>query len=114
MKTRKALIDSSETVFALRRALGPLRAWGDFLADLARDKPKNVHVRGFKLHPVAHKFDRCGRPLYKPAEVAEFIQNVWAADPSLKGNWSGIKKQVFEFNDSPLLPWRAREAQLVT
>lgn len=114
MIKRKVLISASETQYALRRALGPLRAWGDFLADLARETPKRVHVLGFTLLPVARKRDRCGRPLYDPSEVAAFILNVWNADPTLRRDWSGLDKHLFEFEDSPLLTWRMREAEPVS
>lgn len=114
MIERMELISASETQFALRRALGPSRAWGGFLADLAREKPKDVHVCGFKLLPAGRKRDRCGRPLYAPNDVVEFIKNVWAADPTLKGDWSALDKQLVEVEDSPLLTWRMRMATPVT
>lgn len=110
MILRKQLLSASETQFALRRALGPIRAWGDFLADLARKTPKGVSVHGFKLFPLARRHDRCGRPLYDPADVATFIRNVWATDPSLKGDWSALDKQLVEIEDSSILPWRMRTA----
>lgn len=110
MIKRAKLVSVSETQFALRQALGPIRGWSDFLADLAREKPKAVHVRGWKLFPVALKRDRCGRPLYDPGEIAAFIKNVWAADPTLKGDWSSLEKHLVDFEDSPLLPWRMRVA----
>ncbi|MBE7370036.1 hypothetical protein [Ramlibacter pallidus] len=111
MKKRGKLLTASETQFALRLALGPVRAWSDFLADLAREKPKGVHVRGFKLFPVARRHDRCERPLYDPAEVAAFISNVWAADPTLRRDWTGVAKLDVEFDDEPTLSWRMRRAE---
>jgi hypothetical protein len=110
MIKRIEMISASETQFALRCALGPLRAWGDFLADLARETPKGVHVCGFTLLPAGIRRDRCGRPLYAPRDVAAFIRNVWAADPSLRRDWRALEKQLVEIEDSPLLPWRMREA----
>lgn len=113
MTARRALLSASETQFALRRALGPIRAWSDFLADLAREQSKKVHVRGCRLFPIARRRDRCGRPLYDPAHVAEFIRNVWTADPSLRRDWSAVQREEFEFEEAPLLPWRMRRAEPV-
>ena len=66
-------VSRAEASFLLRRNLGPLRGWDDFLADCAREK---TTFEGLELLPVAYVAGRCGRPVYDAREVARFINEI--------------------------------------
>jgi hypothetical protein len=103
------LLTAAETAAALRQVLGPARQWRDFLADCIRGR---TALHGYVLMPHAAREggrNEVPRPLYRPADVAEFIKAVRAADPSLKP--APIKADTFRTDDTPGLPWRMRLAK---
>ena len=74
MKTKA--IPAGEVAYIIRKHLGPLRAWSDFLSDNIRGKQ---NVGGFTLSPCAKMRGRCKRPMYDVRDVVNFIGNVRAA-----------------------------------
>lgn len=74
MKTK--IISASETAYILRKHLGPIRAWRDFLTDNIRERQD---VGGLKLTPCGKMKGRCKRPLYDIRDVAKFVAEVKAA-----------------------------------
>jgi len=80
--TATATVTASEAAYLLRVALGPIRAWGDFLADNIRDK-QSLH--GLTLMPCCRKkIGRAYRPMYAVADVRAFIADVLAVEPSAR------------------------------
>lgn len=72
-------ISASETAFLLRAKLGPIRAWGDFLADNIRGR-QSIH--GLTLKPCSRKKIGKGfRPMYAIKAVEKFIADVLAIEP---------------------------------
>lgn len=71
MKTK--VLRAAEVAHVLRRALGPMRDWSDALADMRAEK---TDVGGVRLLPVGVLSAGCRRPVYHPASVAEFINEV--------------------------------------
>lgn len=72
-------ISTSDTAYWLRRELGPMRNWQDFLSDAIRDR---AYIKGFTLLPCCKMHDgRCLRPRYDAREVLNFINAVKAACP---------------------------------
>lgn len=72
-------ITASDTAFLLRRELGPLRNWHDFLSDAIRDR---ASISDLTLLPCCQMHDgRAFRPRYNAREVLSFINAVKAACP---------------------------------
>ncbi len=79
MRAKTSVISASETAFLLRAKLGPIRAWGDFLADNIRGK-QNIH--GLTLKPCCRKkIGGCYRPMYAVIDIETFIANVLKLEP---------------------------------
>lgn len=71
-------ISAADTAFLLRKELGPLRSWTDFLSDCIRDRQS---IGGRQLLPCAEVHDgRLFRPVYCAQEVKRFIVEVLAAE----------------------------------
>lgn len=80
--TMTATVTASEAAYTLRVALGPLRAWGDFLADNIRGKQS---VQGITLLPCCRKkIGGAYRPMYAVTDVCAFIEAVLAVEPSAR------------------------------
>ena len=72
-------LSATDCAFILRRKLGPLRAWPDFLADCIRDR---ASISGLKLLPAAQQHDgRTYRPRYALRDIDSFIEAVLARVP---------------------------------
>jgi hypothetical protein len=72
-------ISQSEAVHLLRRELGPIREWAQFLDDSIEGER---HLAGFKLLPVAKLSDGyVDHPVYDLADVRGFIASVRLALP---------------------------------
>ena len=73
-------LSAAETAFLLRVKLGPLRNYGDFLADCIRDRQ---NIAGHQLLPIARQQDGKGlRPVYGIEDIQSFISKVLAATPA--------------------------------
>lgn len=110
MKTAR-LLDTQQTVAVLVQHLGNPVAWAAWLADIRRTPRPGKEapsLYGHQLPPFAVGDKRV--PLYRPADVAAFIDAVKADDPGLKK----VEPPLYEFEESPLLPWRWRKAQRIT
>lgn len=80
MKTPIETISAADTAFFLRAQLGPLRNWGNFLADNIRGRQS---LAGHTLKPCARQSDgRAFRPIYSLSDVKVFIAQILAAVPS--------------------------------
>lgn len=64
---------AAEVAHILRRALGPMRDWSDCLADMRAEK---TDIGGVRLLPVGVLSAGCRRPIYHPASVAAFIEEI--------------------------------------
>jgi hypothetical protein len=109
MTENKKLLSAAETATILRQHLGPARAWRDFLADCIRERSQ---LHGLVLLPYAARDGGrrlVPRPLYRAADVVEFIRAVRSANPSLRA--APIAAEVFEVTTAPGLPWRLRIAR---
>lgn len=71
MKTK--VMRAGDVAYLLRRELGPMRDWSDCLADMRGNK---TDVCGVRLQPVGVMSAGCGRPIYHPFSVIEFIKEV--------------------------------------
>lgn len=68
------VLSASETTLYLRVKIGPLRAWGDFLADCLRGR---ASINGERLMPCARVSDgRAYRPVYAMDDIESFIAHV--------------------------------------
>lgn len=77
-------ISTGDTAYWLRRELGPMRNWQDFLSDAIRDR---AFIKGFTLLPCCEIHDgRAFRPRYNAREVLNFINAVKAAYPEAGPN----------------------------
>ena len=100
MKIDTPAISASETAFLLRAKLGPIRAWGDFLADNIRGR-QNIH--GLTLKPCGRKkIGKGWRPMYAVNAVERFIANVLAIEPN--AGKIPVKPVVLAVDSR--LPWR--------
>lgn len=112
MTARQAL-SSQDAAYLLRRELGPLRTWSDFLADCIRGR---TSFKGHTLLPMAYLDGRglCGRPVYAPEEVAAFIAAVsalGAADPDP----TAVRPVLVDLSPAPSwLPPQFRRATLAS
>lgn len=92
-------ISAAEAAYFLRRELGPLRQWRDFLADALRDR---ASINGLTLLPCGRQHDgRAFRPVYDARTVKAFIDDVLATVP-IAGR-TPIK--VARLDIDPDLPW---------
>lgn len=79
MTTGTPVIQASEAAFMLRAKLGPIRAWGDFLADNIRGR-QSIH--GLTLKPCCRKkIGKAFRPMYALGDVEVFIAEVLKIEP---------------------------------
>jgi hypothetical protein len=107
---RVTTISASETAYLLRQALGPVRSWGDWLADLLRDRAA-PHF-GLRLLPVAGLKSRCRRPVYATADVAKFIRSALALCPVGAVDRSVVKILIDIPTGDMAAPWQFRRAQI--
>ncbi len=93
-------ISAAEAAYLLRRELGPLRQWRDFLSDALRDRA-NIH--GLTLLPCGKLHDgRAFRPVYDARSVKSFIDAVLATVPTAgKAPITPTRLDI-----DPCLPWR--------
>jgi len=102
--TMTATVTASEAAYMLHKALGALRAWGDFLADNIRGK-QSIH--GLTLEPCClKKIQGAYRPMYAVADVHKFIAAVLACEPAAR------TKAPITVIDLPVergRPWRAQK-----
>lgn len=103
MIIKTPMLSAAETAFILRLTLGQ-RQWSDFLADATRDK--TTGIKGLVLLPAARGPRRV--PLYRPADVAAFIRQARAIDPSLRPG--PVASVLYQVDDTIGLPWRMRRA----
>lgn len=76
--TTTPTISAADTAFLLRKELGPLRSWTDFLSDCIRDRQS---IGGRQLLPCAEVHDgRLFRPVYSASDVKRFIADVLATE----------------------------------
>ncbi|UCV22857.1 hypothetical protein [Ferribacterium limneticum] len=101
---------SSEVSYLLRRELGPIRDWSDCLADMRAEK---TDIAGLRLLPLGVMAAGCGRPIYQPASVIEFIKEVRLLIPEAR---KGISYQTVEVEIDLLDErcWKHRKAKPVT
>lgn len=100
MKVDTPAISASEAAFVLRAKLGPIRAWGDFLADNIRGR-QTIH--GLTLKPCSRKkIGKGWRPMYAVNAVEKFIADVLAIEP--KAGKAPVKPVVLAVDNR--LPWR--------
>lgn len=79
MRTDTPAISASEAAFMLRVRLGPIRAWGNFLADNIRGRQS---IYGLTLKPCSQKrVGQAFRPMYAVKSVEKFIADVLAIEP---------------------------------
>lgn len=88
------IYSAAETVFILRKQLGPMRAWSDFLSDCIRIR---TNLDGLMLMPINHVDDgRAKRPVYALEDIVAFIREIWRLHPEArkyvppKGKWTDI------------------------
>jgi len=81
MRVDTQTVTAQEATVILFARLGPLRAWGDFLADCIRG---HQTYRGVKLMPCARQMDKTGnlRPVYSVADIDKFIRQVKRLEPT--------------------------------
>lgn len=104
------LLTAAETAAILRKLLGPARQWRDFLADAIRGR-SNLH--GQVLLPFAARaggMNLVPRQLYRGKDVANFVQAVRLADPTLGPKPFSATK--FKVDTTPGLVWHTRIAKL--
>jgi len=100
MTTGIPVIQASEAAFLLRAKLGPIRAWGDFLADNIRGRQ---NIQGLTLKPCCRKKIGKGfRPMYALTDVETFIAKVLKLEP--KAGKAPITPVVLEVDRKK--PWR--------
>ena len=109
--TRKTaqLLDIQQTLTILVHKLGSPVAWAAWLGDLRRSPRPGIaepHMYGHKLYPYAIANRK--QPLYRRADVMDFINAVKAADPERDPL---EKPHRYVFEDHPLLSWRMRQAR---
>lgn len=99
-------LPAGEVAFILRKKLGPLRSWSDFLADCIRAK---TSIQGLVLMPCARV--RSGgslRPVYDARDILVFVNAVRAlslASPVLTG---GIVTHTVEIDSTDRRHWKLR------
>ncbi|MFO1305784.1 MAG: hypothetical protein U1F54_18810 [Burkholderiales bacterium] len=75
MKRRVTVVSAGDAAYLLRRRLGPVREFSDFLADARRDGTTSYY--GHTLLPCAYVFDgRTKRPVYSVQDIAAFVHAV--------------------------------------
>jgi hypothetical protein len=76
-------ISAAEAAYVLRRDLGPLRNWNEFLHDARR---RAAYVAGYTVLPCCRQHDGIAyRPRYDIKAVREFVKRVKAAIPAKAG-----------------------------
>jgi hypothetical protein len=103
------MMPSPEVAAFLRRALGPIRAWDDCLADMRIEK---TSVSGLVLLPFATVHDgKAARPYYRTSDIEEFVRAVNAANPDAR---PGIPLKIVEVEYDPAdrRSWKARTYKL--
>lgn len=105
-------LSSAETAYFLRRALGPVRSWSDFLADCIRDKSCHLGLTLLPVFRVRMPGDRCERPRYSAQQVKTFILAALALEPR-PANAEQVRVQSIEVDDETMeLPWCMRHVDL--
>jgi hypothetical protein len=101
-------LNSSETTFFLRLALGPLYSWDMRLADMRRGKVKQGPI----LLPIARaKTDRVKCPHYSANDIRDFVLAYKDYDTQAKTN---VKPQIeiLEVENDDRRHWRYRNAKV--
>jgi hypothetical protein len=103
---------AAEAAYIVRRALGPVRAWGKALEEMCRNDAASY--LSHRLTPCA-RMHRQGypRPIYLLRDVANFIRNVRESTSGLS-NPGEIETFEIEFDSTTRCPWQARTATLAT
>lgn len=71
---KESTISATEAAHILMLAFGPIRAWGDFLADNIRGKQ---NISGHTILPACQMHDgRKFRPRYTVASIKQFIADL--------------------------------------
>ncbi len=98
-------ISAPEAAYALRRALGTIRAWDDCLADMRRGR---TDCHGYVLKPIAQVHDgRSKRPIYLASHVAEFIKAILEIRPGA-AETRGIQTREMDVDMSGSSSWLVR------
>lgn len=99
MKTKT--VSASDCAYILRRKLGPLRAWPDFLTDCIQGR---ASISGITLLPTARQHDgRALRPRYAVLDIRVFIETVLARVPG--SGHVGIEPTILDID--PSRAWKA-------
>lgn len=107
------LISAPETAFILRQALGPFKAWEDWLSDVRRGKAGACS--GPILEPYCKLKDPefgCFRPMYAVQDIKAFILQFRSANPA---SCVGIKPTVYiaEIDAGDMRHWKARKLVII-
>lgn len=100
MKTRA--VPASEAAYILRRNLGPIKAWDDFLADNRRERQ---NLNGLTLPSCGKVRDRARRPIYDVRDIAKFIADAKAMGLAMP---EPEKIKSIEVDLDPEIPWFLR------
>lgn len=107
MKLR--LYPAGETALMLRRLLGPLREWSDFLADCRQFK---TSIHGAVLLPYATAIGGRGqRPYYRGADIAKFVNDVKKRCPEARPNID-FQYVLVDLDPSDERMWRHKKFRL--
>lgn len=102
---QKKVYPASEVAFALRMALGPIRAWDDCLSDMRRG---STNVDGHVLLPTCRMHDgRAWRPGYDANSVVVFINAVRATNPNCQ-NRAPLAFKLMDIDPRDTRNWRQR------
>lgn len=103
-------LDAQDTANALRRKLGNVRCWPDFLADCIRGL---TSFHGLVLMPLCYTPDRARRPAYALRDVIAFIEQASTVSPP-PANPGALRPFRVELETAALkLPPRMRTGQKV-
>ena len=100
---------AGEVVYLLRKLLGPLREWSDFLGDCRKGR---THYKSNQLLPafVAHD-GSMKRPFYLGKDIADFVRAVTSSCPEAKVNLE-VQSFLIKVDPSDVRLWNMKKLSL--
>lgn len=107
------LLSAPETAHLLRQALGPFKAWEDWLSDVRRGRAGACS--GPILEPYCKLKDPefgCFRPMYAAGAIKAFIHEFRSKNPA---SCAGIKATVYiaEIDAGDMRHWKVRKLKTI-
>ena len=101
---KAVILPAGEVAYALRKRLGPLRAWPDFLTDCIRHA---TSFHGLVLCPIGYVRKGGKRPVYLLKDVEEFIRRAEeVAEPV--ATTKGWLVDIVELDPADRRHWKVR------